>query len=212
MADVETFIAMDWGYWYDDIDGGALTIKGDYSAAAIRDSPSASDNSEQLRGRDTGLEVWEVQDRGTVVLAGNQVFTAYDNFEDSSAFLETLDEDDWLLENSESPMVRAIERLGSGWLVFAKTAYCDNDCLVSAFSVSSASESAVEATWVVLFENSELATAAKEDAEERIASGGSIINYAGDGVSAEETWITDVDTDGEFLVLEASEFFDRLVR
>ena len=194
-------------------------IKGDYSADAIRDSLRASDNSEQLRGRDTGLEVWEVQGGETVALAGNQLYAADDDFEDPSAFLETLDEDDWLLENSESPIVRAIERLGSGWLVLAKTDYCDNDCLVSAFAVSTASESAIEATWVVLFENSGLATAVKEDADERIASGGSIINYAADaGVSAEETWITDVDTDGEFLVLEASvpmdeasEFFDRLV-
>ena len=229
MADVETFIALEWGHWYyderlDDIDGEAFTIKGDYGTDAIRDSLSASNYSEQMPHRDTGPELWRVSlsnwdsESETVAFVDDRVYGVNDSVEDSSAFLETLDEDDWLLEDSESPIVRAIERLGSGWLVLAKTDYCDNDCLVSAFAVSTASESAIEATWVALFENSELATAAKEYTEEGIASGNSIINYAGDGLSAEETWITDVDTDGEFLVLEASvpmdeasEFFDRLV-
>ena len=214
MEEVETFIALEW----ENENESAFLIKGDSIADTVGDFLSSSDDGEQLTDGDTGLEVWEVG-YDTLAFDDNLVYGVDDSFEDSSTFLEQLEKGDWLLKESDSPIVRAVERLGVGWLVFAKTDICDYECLVEAFAVHGASESAVEATWVVLFESRGEATAQKLASEEGITTSSSYISYSADSDFHPDTrWITKVDTDGEFLVFEvsvpiqeAAEFFGRLI-
>ena len=217
MGDLETFIFME-GYF-----GAAFAIQGDYSEEAIRNSLVAFGGSERLDDVDFQFEAWHVTDlrsynTHTVVFAVDHVFGVNRDFENSSEFLDPFNQDDWLQEHLDNPIVRAFNRLGRGWLVFGQTEpwhrlNLESPYLATAFAASSTgSESSVEVTWVVLFENSEDAEAAKTEIEATLT----LPQGLSDVVNPE--WITYVGTDGDFVVLEvslpveeAAEYFDELI-
>ena len=209
LLDLQIFIGLEWGHWYDYEDrGAAFSIQGDYQAESIRDSLSASEDIELLQEQSGELETWRLtgyysSDLSNVIFSNEQVYGVNRDIEESSLFQDALAQGDWLLEDSDNPIARALEKLGSSWLMFAKTDYCDAGCLVSAFAVKSTSESAVEANWVVLFESAEIAAFAEEASVDGLAVG-KVLAFASDGDWAEphSDWITRVYTDDEFLVFE----------
>ena len=208
MTDLETFIFMEWYESYER-GGAAFTIQGKYSVDSVRSSLDATRWAERIEEA-IDYEAWEYYDE-TVAIVQDRVYGVDEYFEDSRLFLDPLVRGDRLLAHSDNPMVRAFEKLGPGWLVYAQTDWCHirnlgNDCLVSAFSASAGSEAAVEATWLLLFENSGDAKAAKRSFDEHVERLSIEGSSSWDNVSyiIEPHWITQVDTDGEFLVFEAS--------
>ena len=209
MEDVETFIFVEWDDSFDDA-GEAFTIQGEYSLDTVSDSLGSSSKHERIQGEDIDYEAWEYEAGSysyTVAFVHDRVYGVDNNFERSSEFLTTLLQEDWLLDHLDNTVVRLVDRAGPGWLVLVRagdwSGRCrlygiEDECLGMAFAASTGSESYVEGTYVFLFDTSENANATQREIEERIDASEDFSSRA------ENHWITEMNTDGEFLVLKGS--------
>ena len=94
LSDLGTFIALEWGHWYEGYEdrGNGFAIQGDYHAEPIRESLSASEDAELLHEPSGELEVWRLTgyysgNTSTVIFSDDRVYGVNRDFEDSSLFL-----------------------------------------------------------------------------------------------------------------------------
>ena len=223
MEDLDTFIfleAFDFP--------PAFTILGDYSLEAIRNSLMASGDGERIEGGNAEPEVWQftdLYDTQTVIISQNQVYGIDGDLDESREFVDQVAQGDTLLGESDSPIVRLTNIVGPGWLVVAIIDWCKpyrfDGCLGMAFAASTESETSVAATFALLFDSRGAATEVHREIEElreQMIEEGRSSGFPPLFQTTEDHWITEMDTDGEFLVVEASlpvedarEFFRELI-
>ena len=104
----------------------AVAIQGSFNTDGIRNS---LDEDDRIEGDDIEIEAWRIEslfDNNAVGFAGDDVFLI-DTPSEAEEFLGPLYAGDTLLNDSTNPLVRALEKVGTGWLVGAwdGSYYCE---------------------------------------------------------------------------------------
>lgn len=178
--------------------GTAYVMGGGYDPEAVRSALAASGEAEPIEGETAGYEAWELNS-GTVAFVEDRIYVMDLDFEDAKEYyLDPLAQGENLLKYPEDPLLRAMDRAGRGWLVVGwHSFYCEKlevpaaGCQAMALAATTGDRSTVEVNWVILFDS--------ED------SAGDMIDEWSESSGPEAfPWISDVESDGEFFVLEAS--------
>ena len=181
--------------------GSAYVVDGNYDLESVRSVLASSEEAEPIEGEAIEYEAWEF-DRGTVAFVDNRIYVMDINYEDSKEyFLAPLSRGENLLKYPEDALLRAIDRAGRGWLLVGwHGVYCEKldlaGCQAMALAATTGDESTVEVNWVTLFDSEE---AARDMNDEWSKSAGPVV-----GVGDATPWVSDVDSDGEFVIVEAS--------
>ena len=168
-------------------------------------------------GEAGGYRAWRLSDRYStwwyVFLAQDEIYVSrfYTEIETIEEFvgettlgLLVLAPDDKLVRDPANPMVRVLERVGTGGLVSAwNDFYCSSSygipmdgegCLAIALALSADGDSSVKVRWLLLYDRAENAQALGTRVREE---------YRAEGVlEGEEPLNLSVEVDGEFVVME----------
>ena len=199
-ADADAVIVM----IHDDYDV-AVAVLGSYEPTNVRSAFNASEQHQPYGRDELGYILWRDTENccENVILVMDQFYIDWG----VEGFLQTFSQQDTLLDNPDSPMVRAKERAGSGWLMLGmEGSYCydlrvefdEDSCLAMAYSSSSSGRSRVDAAWVILLDTEENAQLLLQLIEDKLESEDSLPEVF------ETPWISEINTDGEFIVATGS--------
>ena len=199
-SDLDTVVILHWKLEYI-----IVAMEGRFDAEAIEKSLDGSERHRRIENVGIDYDVWEY--RGdTVALIQERLYVMEEGFEINREFLDPAAQGDTLLQYPDHPMLRAVEKAGPGWLVayihpeITEEVFVEADmsgCQAMAMAAYTGNSGDVEATWVLLFDSNRDARAVGRDIERFIK----INEFIGNDVRS--SWITDVDTDGEFVVVKA---------
>ena len=190
--------------------GWAYVVEGNYDQEAVRTYLAASEEAEAVEGESVEYEAWEAG-RNTVAMVDNRIYVNDLHFERAREFfLDTLARGENLLENREDPLVRAMDRAGRGWLLVGwHSDYCGKleleaaGCRAMALAATTGDESTVEVNWVTLFDSAETARGAADEWSKSTDQTMGFFDLPG---------VSDPDSDGEFVIVEASVPVEAAVR
>ena len=198
--------------------GEAYALQGSFDPAAVESALNSSEEFEAVEAEGIDYAAWE-SDEDTAAIIENRVYVVNEELEDArESFLDPVAQADSLLKYPESPFVKALEKVGTGWLLAAWDGpwYCDyfdlSGCLAMALAASTGDDSTIEANWAILFDSEEAARTAGQVALEEIAESWMVRSVVEAGPEFK------VETDGEFVIIEvsvsaetAAEFLDMLL-
>ena len=172
LADVETLVSL----------GGGTAILGDYDLEEFR---AAMQGNQRIEG--AGSEAWILTDPVTseslyAELFGDAIYTFPVSLVSESGGGGELRDD------AGNPLVQAMERAGTGWLLGAWSGprYCEKfvpkidveRCQATALAAQTADSGAVAANWVILMDGQEAAAQASVQIENALAAKGDLLSVA----------------------------------
>ena len=202
LQDVDTMIVAEWEQHK------VFTVQGTYDSKTVGNQLNPLDHYDRVEPEGSTYEAWKpIGTNELTAMVENQVYW-FLSWKEGMPFLEEVSQGNRIVAKPDHHMIAAMEKVGQGWLVagltgwkFCNNLYVEFDedlCLSMAFAVSTGKDSNVNVTWAILLDSEENAQVMKQAIDDQIASREPLSSSIGGSA------ISDIDIDGQFVVMQAT--------